>query len=434
MITPVENGRTERASVPSAPATAAQDARARFANHPIVESSSFERTLLPHAGTVTDASDPRAPDGALRADEYRHWRKLLLERVPTLPVPLIAAALGAEGDAEAVALIHNPVRQELARADERAYEHRKSRGERTNHDVADAVADAEGTVADRRQDDYQRRVREAMTGTRPSDYNEYSREEQADLRQQGEAADQALGGYRGAKAAAGDVAAVVVGTVVTVVVSALLPGVGTGLAAAFWSVAFGAAAGAAGAGAAALTRESVEGEDYDLTDNALRELALGVASGAALGFGQGVTAALKGRLAVGMTGREAARQVARAIASNAASSPATSGLAKLARELGEDYLESLLQAVLAEGASGFGVADGLEHGAEDGGADPGPVDGAGVEDRRAEVLVQGREIDPLLEDAAIDVLEATKARGDAVGVRGVEEDEQFVQDLSLIHI
>ncbi len=330
---------------------AAQDARARFANHPIVESSSFERTLLPHAGTVTDASDPRAPDGALRADEYRHWRKLLLERVPTLPVPLIAAALGAEGDAEAVALIHNPVRQELARADERAYEHRKSRGERTNHDVADAVADAEGTVADRRQDDYQRRVREAMTGTRPSDYNEYSREEQADLRQQGEAADQALGGYRGAKAAAGDVAAVVVGTVVTVVVSALLPGVGTGLAAAFWSVAFGAAAGAAGAGAAALTREGVEGEDYDLTDNALRELALGVASGAALGFGQGVTAALKGRLAVGMTGREAARQVARAIASNAASSPATSGLAKLARELGEDYLESLLQAVLAEGAA-----------------------------------------------------------------------------------
>ncbi|MCC6996613.1 MAG: hypothetical protein IT370_18525 [Deltaproteobacteria bacterium] len=326
-------------------------ARAQFANHPIVESRSFERLLLPHAGTVTDDSDPRAPEGTLRADEYRRWRKLLLDRVPRLPAPLIAAAIGAEGDADAQTLIHNPVREELARAEERAYEHRKSRGERTNHDVADIVAGAEGTIADRRQDDHQRRVREAMTGTDPSDYNEYSGEEQADLQRTGEAADQALGGYREAKSAAGDVAAVVVGTIATVVVSALLPGVGTGLAAAFWSVAFGAVAGAAGAGAAALTREGVEGEDYDLTDNALRELALGVASGAALGFGQGFTAALKGRLAVGMTSREAARQVTRVIVSQAAATPATSGLAKLARELGEDYLEALLQGVLAGGAT-----------------------------------------------------------------------------------
>ena len=112
-------------------------------------------------------------------------------------------------------------------------------------------------------------------------------------------------------------------------------------------------------------------------------------------------------------------------------SAAASSLAQLVEEERVEGLEDVLLGgvVLAEGAPGLGVPDGLEHGPEDGRADPGPVDGAGLEDRGPEVLVERGEVDALLEDAAVDVLEADEPGGHLRRFGGVEEGEEVVEDL-----
>jgi len=81
--------------------------------------------------------------------------------------------------------------------------------------------------------------------------------------------------------------------------------------------------------------------------------------------------------------------------------------AELVEEERVERLEDVLlrRVVLAELSTGSGVADRLEHGAEDGGTDGRPVDCSGVEHGVAQVLLKIRQLDALVEDAAVDVWE-----------------------------
>ncbi len=366
-----------------------RDLHMRFTNHVIDTSQGFEQLLLSHAGGAF--ADSRATgDGERRTRdnaEWLEWRTIIRERIPRLDASKIARHIGASDDAVASREISNPNRtalQGLAFAEEN-YE--VARGADSNYNMDRLTAGGEGQRLDRAMGDYRAEVGNSLASEDPAAYNQVTADETARIGERSTEFDAALGNFRAAKSRVADIAAAVVGVLITVVVTILTAGTATGPA---MVILLGMMTGAAAGMGQALTREAIMGSGYELGNEGLREIATQAIMGAVTAGAQYYA----GSLIQGLSRAGTMAQQAETIGAGALVRPPV--WRSLLAEAGEEALQTSMEGVVEAGGAAIdpthwmhGWDEGWRRGRDAGMARLARVPGEAIQAATVAALTQG---------------------------------------------
>jgi len=249
-----------------------------YMNYVIDISSWFEADLLPHAGGWFDDSkltDPGAKRSRIKQrdnKEYNEWRAIIRSRIPKLPKAKVAAKIGASDRPDDAALIDNPNRQFQTAREFREDEYLRKFG---TVGAGARVAMSERAVVNDAMARYGREAAVAETNEEGG-WGVVTAGEGAKVERTGAEVDRAMREFSAARAKIASMAALIVSVVVGAAVTVLTGGAGAGLA---WMLVAGAISGAAGAAAGALTREAIQGEEFDMSHEGMEQIAEGAISG-----------------------------------------------------------------------------------------------------------------------------------------------------------
>ncbi|HEV7559306.1 MAG TPA: hypothetical protein VGO00_27715, partial [Kofleriaceae bacterium] len=258
-------------------------ARTAFKCHLLDTSEVFEDLLLKYTGGLF-ADDDKMKKGEDRVrdnKEWLEWRTLVRDRIPGLDKTKIGGAIQATGDTEAMEIINDPTLRNTLNAlsyDEERYA--VDRGENSNYNMDRVTAGGQGLALDNAMGDYRREVLTSVISKGPDAGNQYgviTAEEGgriADAKARFNTSDSE---FREAKAAVANIAATVVALVITAVVTILTAGTATGPVAV---ILLGAATAAASSAGTQLTKEAIQGTDFDLGKEGLENIARDTVMGA----------------------------------------------------------------------------------------------------------------------------------------------------------
>lgn len=332
------------------------NAKVAFKAHVIDTSDVFEDLLLKWTGGLgaDDTKMNKSNDHIRDNKEWLEWRTIVRDRIPNLDRKKMGEVIGAAADTEAMAVLEDPNAKTLSdtlgalQYDEEKY--LVSRGENSNYNMDHLTAGGEGLALDNSMAAYRREV---MTGiisdpkdTTGGDYGHLSAEEQAKIAEAKSRFNQNHEQFTEAKSKVATVAGAVVAIIVTAVVTVLTAGTATGPLA---TILIGAlTAGAASAGTQ-LTKEAIQGTDFDLGKEGLQAIARDTIMGAVTAG----TTYYAGKIANAMFGvKSAAEQAARigAIVKD------PSFLAAMGKSMAENSIQSGMQGLFETGMAAFDPA------------------------------------------------------------------------------
>ncbi len=326
--------------------------RTAFKAHVLDTSAIFEDLLLKYTGGLF-ADDNKMGAGEQRVrdnSEWLEWRSIVRDRIPNIERKKIGVAIGAAGDKEATDIVNDPTLSttlgQLSYDEER---YAVDRGESSNYNMDRITAGGEGQAVDNAMGDYRRDVLTSVTAKGDNageEYGNITADEAARIAESKERFNQSTSDFRAAKSAVATIASTVVALIITAVVTILTAGTATGPVAVILLGAL--TAGAASAGTQ-LTKEAIQGTDFDLGKEGLQNIARDTIMGAVAAG----TTWYAGRLASGLWNTTTAAQQA-ALVAKAAADP--SFLVSLGRGMTENALQTGMQGVFETGMAAFDPA------------------------------------------------------------------------------
>ena len=318
-------------------------AKRAFMNYVVDVSTVFEDDLLGNAGGLGDDSSrttqrdvdrrrTRTRDNA----EYLKWRTMLRDKIERIPPGMIAAAIGAGDRPADAALIDTPNRKMYRQREFREDEYLKRAGE---VGAGSRVAGAERAAMTDAMSRYQREAAISETNEQGG-LHVVTKDEQTNVEQIGQDADRAMREFSEARARIARWAALFVGIIVGAIVAIATGGAGAPLA---YMLVAGAIAGAAGAAGQALTKEAIQGLEFDMSGEGAGMILEGAITGMVTAGATKMASGIMGRLA----GAPAAKGVEQAVN---ASKP-TTWQTILTGAKGVGY--SAAEEALSEGLSGI---------------------------------------------------------------------------------
>ncbi|MDB4961750.1 MAG: hypothetical protein JWP01_1749 [Myxococcales bacterium] len=274
-----------------------------YMNYVIDISGDFEDLVLNFAGGVFSDDSKTKKDGKRSKvrqrdnEDYQKWRAIIRARIPNMPVAKLAKRIKAEDRPEDVELISNPNRK--ARTAHEFTEDEYTRrlgttgaGMRVAGTERAAVTDTMGRFG-------QETAQAESDGVITSKEGEGLERTKADL-------DRAMQEFSDARAKIASIAGAIVGLVAGAIVTIITGGAGAGLA---WMLVAGALSGAAGAAGTAITKEMIQGSEFDFSHEGLTS----IAQGAITGMVMAGTTRLAGNMMKSLTGPATAKAQAQAM-------------------------------------------------------------------------------------------------------------------------
>ena len=252
--------------------------REAYQNYVIDVSGSFEDLVMNFAGGAFSDDSPTKKDKTRSKvkqrdnEDYLKWREIIRGRIPNLPAQKIAKAIHADDRADDAALIVNNNRS--ARTQLEFHEDDYTRKLGTEGSGARVAGGKRATVTDTMAR-YGQLVADSESN-QEGGQGIITKEELDSIKSTGADYEKAMKEFTDARAKIASIAGAIVGLIAGAIVTIITGGAGAGVA---WMLVAGALSGAAGAAGTALTKEAIQGSEFDFSHEGLSSIAQGAITG-----------------------------------------------------------------------------------------------------------------------------------------------------------
>ena len=285
-----------------------QTLRNDYMNYVIDISGEFEDLILNFAGGAFSDDSKTAKDKQRSKvkqrgnEDYLKWRAIIRNRIPKMPVAKLAKRLRAEDRPEDVELISNPNRAARTSLEFTQDEYTRRLG---TSGSGMRVAAAERAHVTDTTGRFGQETATAESNKEGGSGIVTKKEGEGLERTKGDV-DRAMQEFSEARAKIASIAGAIVGLIAGAIVTIITGGAGAGIA---WMLVAGALSGAAGAAGTALTKEMIQGSEFDFSHEGLTS----IAQGAITGMIMAGTTRLAGNMMKSLTGPATAKAQATAM-------------------------------------------------------------------------------------------------------------------------